>query len=371
MSKVEPKAGVKKKKSPNKEVSTDAGSRGGQEAVSKAEVDALLTAYQAANATASGHQAEKEVRLYDFNRPGKCSKEHLRTLSVIHSNFAAAITTALPAFYHAPTKVNFLSVDQLIYKEYRESLPAKTMFAAVGGEPLSSDIFFEVNPGIVGAWVDYLCGGSAMATSEPSELTPTDLAIARTVLTGCLRDYADCWSDTIPLHPEIRKVVDSGSGGQLLLPSEPVVVCSFEMQVGNSKGSMTICIPSTSMELVLPALSMGWTQQSSRRESRAAIENLEKSLKQVNLLVRVVLGGASVSLAEVAGLEIGDIIKTNRRTTADAELWIGDRRMFNCRPGINGKMLAVLLSGPVEPVEEPVSQDVAAEAQPEDLENAA
>lgn len=371
MSEVEPKAGVKKKKPSNKEVSIDADSQGGQEAVSKAEIDALLTAYQSASATASGHQGEKEVRLYDFSRPGKFSKEHLRTLTVIHSNFAAALTTALPAIYHAPTKVNFISVDQLIYKEYRESLPAKTMFAAVGGEPLSSDIFFEVNPGIVGAWVDYLCGGSAMATSEPSELTPTDLAIARTVLTGCLRDYADCWSDTIPLHPEIRKVVDSGSGGQLLLPSEPVVVCSFEVHVGNSKGSMTICIPSTSMELVLPALSMGWIQQSGKREDKSTSENLKKALKQVNLPVRVVLGGASVSLAEVAGLEIGDVIKTTRRANADAELWIGDRRMFDCRPGISGRTLAVLISGPSETLDEAVSEDVSPEAEQDDLENAA
>lgn len=357
-----------------KTTAADKDSSSGAGAVSQAEIDALLTAYQSVNATAAkkaNDARDREVRPYDFTRPGRFSKEHLRTLSVIHSNFATALAAALPGIYHSPTRVDLVGLDQLTYKEYRESIPSKTMFAVIGGEPLTSDIFFELNPSIVGAWVDYLCGGIDVAATEPSELTPIDLAMAKTVFQACLRDYADCWSDTVALRPEIRRVVDSGSAGQLLLPSESVLVCSFEVRVGNSVGMMTICIPSTSVESLLPALRVNSAQLSGAREDSAAIEGLRKVLKQVSLPVKVILGGVKVTLADVAGLEIGDVIKTTRRADSEAELWIGDRRMFDCRPGIRGKSLAVLVSGVPEPVDGSTAADVSPATEEDSIQNAA
>jgi len=311
--------------------------------VSKEEMDALSAACEPVEGD------PKEIRAYDFLSPNKFSKDHLRTLNAIHTDFAAELTTVLTGSSQLPTRVTLTGVDQVSYKEYRASIPSKTLFAELSAEPLSPYMLLELNPGIVGTWVDYLCGGNQQIPAEPSDLTPIDLAVAEHVLKSSLQAYTDCWSSMITLKPEIRRTASSDSYDETLVPSEAVLVCSFEMTVAETSGAMTICLPAAGFESVLPMLSTYGLARSSSKRQASTFELMKKLVETVSIPCRVDLGYSRISLSEATNLKVGDVIKTTRSADAEIDMYVGNVQLFACRPGVRGKDIAVVISDTAAP----------------------
>lgn len=70
------------------------------EVLSQSEIDNLLAAFSSGELDADQMQEpeEKQVKNYDFSRPTKFSKEHLRTLEIIFEHYSRLISTNLPVF---------------------------------------------------------------------------------------------------------------------------------------------------------------------------------------------------------------------------------------------------------------------------------
>lgn len=311
--------------------------------VSKEEMDALSAACEPVEGDS------QEIRAYDFLSPNKFSKDHLRTLNAIHTDFAAELTAVLTGSSQLPTRVTLTGVDQVSYKEYRTSIASKTCLAELSAEPLSPYMLLEVNPAIIGTWVDYLCGGNQQIPAEPSDLTPIDLAVAEHVLGYALQAYTDCWSSMITLKPEIRRTASSDSYDETLVPSEAVLVCGFEMTVAETTGSMTICLPAAGFESVLPTLSTYGLARSSSKRQASTLDSMKRLLETVDIPCRVLLGSSRISLPEATNLKVGDVIKTTRSAEAEIDMHVGNIHLFTCRPGVRGKNVAVVISDTITP----------------------
>lgn len=343
------------------------------EILSQDEINALLSAFGSANSSTDADSPGgsstpgKEARLYDFLSPDRFSKEHLRALSSIHTHFAAGLAGTLSSLYQLQTRVSLIGVDQVSYKEYRASVPTKTMIAEISAEPLTGCMLLEVNPSIVGMWVDYLCGGNTQLPASPSELTPIDLAIAKRVLGSILPGYSDSWSGMVSMDPEVSAVSNSESYNEPMVPSEAVLVCSFEISTAEPVGMMTVCIPAIGVEAVLPNLSSFKLIRGSSRQDKVGAERIRKLMDQVNLPCRVVLGNTSIALTEAKNLKVGDIIKTERTISGQLDMHVGNTRLFNCRPGMRGKNVAIVVtstnipeSQQAKPDADPIREQIAA-----------
>lgn len=324
------------------------------ELLSQDEINALLSAFDAVNAPSTGgpdrrgDRSAREVRLYDFAKPDRFSKDHLRVLHQVHTNFATGVASTLSGLYQMPVRVDMVGLDQVPYKEYRSSVPAKTLFAEVIVEPLSTDILFEMNPSIVGSLVDCLCGGNPAIPAGPSELTPVDLRIAQKVLEMCVRAYTDAWAGMVSLKASVRGASDSSTYDEVFLSTETVLVCCLEVHIGQSTGMMTVCIPAAGIEAVLPLLTAARAgRNANRRMDKAVSEGIKRFLKPVSLPCRVVLGSTSVRFGDAMRLEVGDVITTGTPADGELEMMVGNRCMFRCRPGIRARNLAVVVSSVV------------------------
>ena len=70
------------------------------EVLSQSEIDNLLAALSAGELDVDQMREanERPVKDYDFKRPAKFSKEHLRTLEIIFDHYGRLISTNLPAY---------------------------------------------------------------------------------------------------------------------------------------------------------------------------------------------------------------------------------------------------------------------------------
>ena len=67
---------------------------------------------------------KKGYKLYNFRRPDKFSKEHLRGLQDTHREFTRQLSMTLTAYLRMHLEVNVVSVDQLTYDEFVRSMPS-------------------------------------------------------------------------------------------------------------------------------------------------------------------------------------------------------------------------------------------------------
>ena len=320
--------------------------------ITKEEMSALSEAYEAAEQpSASG---ERKVRDYDFASPDKVGKEYLRTLRALHSDFATGLGVLLSSICQTQTQVSVSGLNQLSYKEYRSSLPPRTLLAELSVEPLSRYMIFEINPGIVGLWVDVLCGGVPQSAAEPSTLTELDIAVADKVLTSLLESYAEAWSSVVRIKPEVRQMSASDDHDETLVPSEAVLVCSFDVSTEKPVGGMTICVPATSFEAVLPMLSTyGLGRSAAKSADKASTEEMARLLHSVSLTCAVELGSAKISLTDAMNLKAGDVIKTDRSVDSELEMRIGGIPLYLCRPGVRGRNVSVMVAEAIPQSEGP------------------
>ena len=96
------------------------------EVLSQDEIDALLSALSKGEVDAESlkqEQTRKKIRVYDFRRPNKFSKDQIHTLQVIFENYARSLSTYLSAQLRSLVQVDVLSVEQITYEELIRSLP--------------------------------------------------------------------------------------------------------------------------------------------------------------------------------------------------------------------------------------------------------
>lgn len=308
------------------------------------EISALLSAYRAAETqgrTTRETTAEKQVRLYDFARPDKFSREHVRTLHNIHNRYATGFSLALTGLLHLAAQADLLSVDQVAYREYCASVPENTLFCDVNLEPLTSTAIFEFNPSIAGACIDGLTGGSGVAFSQETDLTDIDRAIMVKVADMLLKKYEEAWGPYIGITARVQQADVRSSFKQIFLPTEPVLICAYEVRVAQTVGMMSICVPASAVEAILPSLAVGRAVSSSSRQTPAVIEALQNNLEELDMECSAVLGRTTLTIGDVVNLREGDIIALETKPNSEVEFWVGGTKTCFAIPGRAGRKLGL------------------------------
>lgn len=312
------------------------------ETLSQSEIDALVSVCQATGSpdVRDARQA-KEIRLYDFARPDRFCKEHLKSLSIIHEKHGSAFAAAVALKLHTHILVNRLPVDQLAYREYCASVPEGTLFVEARLDPLTATAIFEFNAPLVCACVDLLAGGKAPSATA-TDITDIDKSIMRPIVDLALRKYTEAWSTCMAFRPEIISMSTDPNSRQVLLPGEGVIVCAYEVNIGAVTNMMSICIPASAIEAVLPALTVGRTLNvPAHRHNNQASQALRKAFDNVPMSCHAVLGSTHLPLQDVVDLQIGDVIGLPVRSSGLAELWIENSPTFGGVLGLSGSNLAV------------------------------
>lgn len=325
--------------------------------LSQDEIDSLLAAISTGDMTnsdleASALKEQKKVKIYDFRRPDKFSKDHIRTLQMMHETFARLTTTALSAQLRAIVGVHVASVDQLTYEEFVRSIPNPTTLAVVNMDPLKGSAVLEIDPSITFAIIDKLFGGMGEPAKISRELTDIELSVMEGIIVRILGNLREAWSNLIDLRPRLGNIETNPQFAQIVPPTDMVVLITFETKVGDIEGMINICIPYITIEPVISKLSAQHMYSSTRKS--ATDENLtiiQNRLENVVLPVIAEIGEVQITVQDLLSLSVGDVIKLpNVKVGDDMVIRIGGRRKYKCRPGVINDRVAVLIGGKIEEI---------------------
>lgn len=323
--------------------------------LSQNEIDQLLSAISSGEIQTeefTQQVEQKKVKIYDFKRPDKFSKDQIRTVQMMHETFARLTTTALSAKLRAMVAVHVTSVDQLTYEEFIRSIPNPTTLALINMDPLKGSSTLEIDPNMTFTIIDRLFGGSGENYKLSRELTDIELSVIEGVVVQVLGNLREAWSTVIDLRPRLGTIETNPQFAQIVPPNEMVMLITLEAKIGENEGMMNLCIPYITIEPIIQKLSAQYWFSSIRRgESELNKQIIQDRLDQVEIEVAVEIGTTELPFSAIMELEKGQVIKLANTTVRDEfTLKVGDRPKFRCRPGRVGSHMAVQIGESIDDV---------------------
>ena len=325
------------------------------EVLSQDEIDQLLTAISSGDIEAeevSAQTDQRRIKIYDFKRPDKFSKEQIRTVSIMHETFARLTTTALSAQLRSMVHVHVASVDQLTYEEFIRSIPNPTTLGIINMDPLKGSAVLEIDPAITFSIIDRLFGGQGEGTKISRDLSDIEAAVMEGIIVRILGNLREAWSSVIDLRPRLGQIETNPQFAQIVPPTEMVVLVTLETKVGEVEGMMNFCIPYLTIEPIISKLSAQYMYSTVRSGTTTENMNILKDrLSTIAVSVVAEIGSMDLTVRDVMSLRQGDIIRLqNVRTGDPMVVKIENRKKFLCRPGMVGNKVAVQVTTKLEDI---------------------
>lgn len=313
--------------------------------LSQNEIDALLSALSTGEMDAEElkkEESENKVKVYDFKRALRFSKEQIRSLTRLHENFARLLTTYFSAQLRTYVQIGVASVDQLPYEEFIRSVPKMTLLNVFEAQPFEGRILMEVNPNVAYAMLDRVMGGSGAGMNKIENLTEIETRIMSQLFENTLDSFKEAWTSVIELDPFMVDLEVNPQFLQMVSPNETVVVISLNTTIGETSGMINICLPHVVIEPIIPKLSVHhWMQNKKKTRIPGETEFIEQKLKNAFLPFKVELGSSEMSIEEFLHLSIGDCIELNQRINQPLVIKVENNPKFYGQPGKMKKKLAV------------------------------
>ncbi len=322
------------------------------EVLTQAEVESLLSAMAAgggAAASAAGPvpaegelggapgpaRPREKVTPYDFKRPERVGKEQMRALQTLHEGFGRNFAAGLSAMLRSMVEVKLTSVDQLTYSEFVFSLENPTCFNLLKAEPLEGNLILDLNPSILYPIIDRLLGGGRESgTMARRPLTEIELRIVSRITCLFLDELHHAWENVLELKLEVVRVESNPQLAQIVPPNEVVVVISFELALGEIRGMVNLCIPYNAIERISGKLSANsWVTYGRRSATPESIEQIRQTLRSSLVELDVRLAGTRITTGELLGLQVGDVITTDKDVHSPLLVRVEGVPKFRARPG--------------------------------------
>ena len=311
--------------------------------LSQDEVDMLLSAVSDGDveedAEVAGRADQPLLSTYDFRRPERVSKEQLKGLQSLFEAFARELGIVLPPFLRTVVRVDLTSIDQLTYDEFILSVARPTALTIIDMSPLDGKAVLEMSPSMVFPIVDRVLGGKGMPLSTPRELTEIENRIIYRIVLMILDSWKRAWEQLIELNCSVVNQESDPLIVQIVAGSEMVILVGYEVYVGETVGSVNICIPLMVLNPILDQISQQahFQRRMSPKQAEITQRAIMNILGRAEVPVEAMLGQARLMLSDIAGLQVGDVVTLNSKSSEPVRVEVGGMTRFMAYPGKQGE----------------------------------
>ena len=314
------------------------------EVLSQDEIDNLLKALSTGELDADEmkNTDERQVKDYDFARPAKFSKEHLRTLEIIFEHFGRLLATNLPAYLRKSVSVDVVNSEVVIYSEFSNALSNPVLLGVVGMDPLMGNVIMEMASNLGFAIVDRLLGGVGNSLEKERDFSEIELSILERVFTICVNLLHEPWENVVEITPRLNRIETNSQFAQIISPSETIAIVTINLKIGDVEGLMNICLPYTTLEPVMDKLNTKyWFSTMKEKDSNSYEAAIENIIDNALIPMKAVLGTSKINVQDFVNLQLGDIIRLDRKVDDELEVYVGNIKKFKALPGYSDNKYAV------------------------------
>lgn len=314
------------------------------EVLSQNEIDNLLAALSTGelDVDAISESDEKQVKNYDFGRPTKFSKEHLRTLEIIFEHYGRLVSTNLPVYLRKNVQITVASSETVTFSEFTNALSNPVILGIVNFEPLDGNIIIDLASNLAYSMIDRMLGGGGQPIDKPRDFSEIEMTIVQRILVLMVNLLHDPWKNVLEISPVLQRVETNPQFAQIIAPNEMIAIVTLNMKIGDIEGFVNVCLPFITLESVMDKLNTKYwfsTMKENRDENYE--EYIESMIRRVDIPIRAILGTSRISVAEFMDLQVGDCIRLDTKVDNEMDVYVGNIRKFTALPGIDKDSYAV------------------------------
>ena len=315
--------------------------------LSQDEIDNLLKALSTGELDVDEIKEDnsKQVKDYDFKRPAKFSKEHLRTLEIIFEHYGRLLSTNLPVYLRKNVQVSVVNSEALTFSEFTNSLANPVLLGIVNFAPLNGSIMVELASNLGYAIIDRMLGGQGTPLDKSREFSEIELTIVQKILVVCVRLFREPWRNVMDINPVLERVETNPQFAQIIAPTDMISIVTLNIKLGDVEGLMNICLPYFTLESIMDRLNTRyWYANMQEKTDEKYNEQIEGMIRRVGVPIKAVLGQSTISVSDFANLQIGDIIRLDTRIEDELQIFVGNIHKFTALPGSSKEAYAVRIT---------------------------
>ena len=321
------------------------------EVLSQSEIDNLLAMMQTGELDVDQMQEseEKQVKDYDFRRPTKFSKEHLRTLEIIFEHYSRLISTNLPVYLRKNVQVSVASSETVTFSEFTNALSNPVILGIINFSPLNGQIIVELATNLGYAMLDRMLGGDGTPLEKSRDFSEIELTIIQKILIMFTQLLRDPWKNVIDVNPLLQRLETNPQFAQVIAPNDMIAIVTLSMKIGDVEGFMNICLPFFTLEDVMDKLNTKyWFSTMQENHDENYEEYIEALIRKVDIPIRAVLGKTVISVSDFMGLQVGDCIRLDSKVDEDMNIYVGNIKKFTALPGTEKDSYAVRITSVIK-----------------------
>ena len=315
--------------------------------LSQKEIDNLLAALSTGELDVERMQedGEKQVKNYDFSRPTKFSKEHLRTLEIIFEHYGRLISTNLPVYLRKSVQVSVASSETVTFSEFTNALSNPVILGIVNFSPLNGQIIIDLATNLAYAMLDRMLGGSGVSLEKKREFSEIEQSIIQKILIMLTQLMREPWKNVIDINPVLSRLETNPQFAQVIAPNDMIAIVTLNMKIGEVEGFVNVCLPFITLEDVMDKLNTKyWFSTMQENHDIDYQDNIEMLIRKVSIPIRAVLGKSTISVNDFMGLQVGDCIRLDTRVDEEMNVYVGNLRKFTALPGAEKDSYAVKIT---------------------------
>ncbi len=305
--------------------------------LSQNEIDALLKQLSSGELDVDDIEESSKtakVKEYDFSRPAKFSKEHLRTLEIIFEHFGRLLSSNLPAYLRKNVQVEVMNSEAVTYSEFSNALSNPVLLGVVNMAPLTGNIIIEIATNIGYTIIDRLLGGVGEPLDKARDFSEIELSILERIFNIIIDLLREPWKNVVEIEPYLERIETNSQFAQIISPAEMIAIVTVNINIGGVEGLMNICLPYITLEDVMDKLNTKyWFSTMQDRDEQSYSDVIETAINKALIPVSAELGRSTVTVIDFINLQIGDIIKLNRNIEDELDIYVGNIVKFKALPG--------------------------------------
>ncbi len=329
--------------------------------LSQSEVDALLAAVSDGDSGqpeaprgkdlgSTKLQDQKNVIVYDFTSQDRIIRGRLPQLEVIYERFMRAFRVSLSSALRKIASLSLTSTEFLKFGEFINTLPMPTCMSVLRFGNLRGSALLVIESKLAYALVDSFFGGADRPYTkiEGKDFTPIELSIVRKVVELGIADLENAWASVEKIGCSFVRTEVNPQFVGIVPPTDVVIASTFDVELENATGTISMVIPYATIEPIKQKLSTGFQVESDQTDKRLWTSIIKEQLMETSLELKVNLGETEILLRDLMDLKVGDILPLNQDATGEFDIQVENVKKFKGYNGIHHGSVAMQITRMIE-----------------------
>tara|TARA_B100000945_G_scaffold268610_1_gene229148 strand:- start:1016 stop:2020 length:1005 start_codon:yes stop_codon:yes gene_type:complete len=301
--------------------------------MSQDEVDALLKGVETDEVIGEDEDEEydpEEVISFDLTAQDRIIRGRMPTLEIIHDRFVRLFRLTLSNTLRRVVDINVRSTELIKFGEFIKSLDVPTSMNLFRMTPLRGYSMLVFETRLVFSLIEMFFGGGveAEAKTEGRDFTEIETRMIKRVIISGLEDLQTSWRPVFPVQINYSRTEVNPQFVSIVPHSEIVIVVTFDVEIGRSPMTITICVPYSMIEPIRTRLNAGFQSEQDEKDNTWS-NRFKQNLQNVDVELVAKLGEMKISVRDFLNLQKDDLLYLEHETKKPITIEVNGKEKFN------------------------------------------